>query len=780
MAISRLVGARVKRVEDPKLITGRGQYTDDVRMLDMLYGYVHRSPVAHARITRIDTSKAKQIPGVVAVYTAEDLGEFAAPVPAGANITGMQLTRRYPLVHDGKVRLVGDAIAFVVAESRAAAKDGSDAIEVDYEELPAVVDVEKALAPDAPRLYDDFTNNIAYQIEVGDKAATDAAFARAHKTVSLRINQQRLVGNPMEMRNAVASWNQGEQKLTVYVSSQAPHLAKTFIAGALGLPEHHVRVIVPDVGGGFGVKIDTYGEEILTARAAILLQRPVKWSEDRREHFVATVQGRGQVNYVEMALGQDGAFLGMRVRIIADLGAFQQMNTAAVPTLSNLMLCGCYDIPALHGELTAVYTNTPPTGAYRGAGRPEALHLLERIVHTAAAELGMDPVEIRRKNFVSPDKFPYTTKGGVTYDSGNYEPALDKALAAIDYTGLRAEQERMRRSGTKLLGIGISTYVEICGMGPSAAMGGIGWDSATVRFDPSGKVTVLTGVSPHGQGQETTFAQMVHDELGVPMEDVQVLHGDTQLIQYGIGTFGSRGLPVGGAALLKAVERVRNKATQVAAHLLEASVDDVVYDQGRMHVKGVPGKAVTIQEVAKACMLEVQKLPQEIEPGLDATATFEPTNFTYPFGTHIVAVEVDTDTGEIALRRVVAIDDVGNIMSPLLVHGQIHGGLAQGIGQALFEGAQWDENGQLVTGSLMDYAMPLASGLCSYELGHTTTPTPVNPMGAKGCGEAGTIGVCPAVVNAVVDALAPYGVKDVDMPITPEKVWRAINAGGKG
>jgi aerobic carbon-monoxide dehydrogenase large subunit len=534
---------------------------------------------------------------------------------------------------------------------------------------------------------------------------------------------------------------------------------------------------VPDVGGGFGVKIDTYGEELLCAKSSMLLGRPVKWSEDRREHFVATVQGRGQVNFVDLACDQGGKFLGLRVRIIADLGAFQQMNTALVPTLSNLMLTGAYDIPALHGELVAVYTNTPPTGAYRGAGRPEATHLLERVVDAAADELGIDPAEIRRRNFIAPDKFPFTTKAGVTYDSGNYEPALDKALQAFGYKEMLAEQQRLRQSGNKLLGIGISSYSEICGMGPSAAMGGIGWESATVRLDPQGKVTVLTGASPHGQGEDTTFAQMVQDELGVPMEDVRVVHGDTQTVQYGIGTFGSRGLAVGGAALMKATERVRNKARQVAAHLLEAAADDVVYDQGRMHVKGVPGKAVTIQEVAKTCILEAHKLPPEIEAGLDATASFEPSNFTYPFGTHIIGVEIDKETGEIELRKVVAIDDVGNIISPLLVHGQIHGGLAQGIGQALFEGASWDENGQMVTGSLMDYAMPFAREFPEFELDHTTTPTPVNPMGAKGCGEAGTIGVCPAVVNAVVDALSEYGVKDVDMPITSEKVWQIINRG---
>lgn len=777
MAVMRMVGARVKRAEDPRLITGRSTYTDDVRLVDALYAEFHRSPIAHGRITKVDTSAAKRVPGVVAVYTADDLGEFAEPLPGGGNITGMQVVRRYPLVNDKKVRQVGDPVALVIATSRAAAKDGADAVEVDYDELPAVVDMEAAMKPDAPKLYDDWKNNVAYHIEVGDKAATDTAMKGAHKVASLRIVQQRLVGNPMETRNVVAKWDQGPQELTVWVSSQAPHLAKTFIASSLGLPEHKVHVIVPEVGGGFGVKIDTYGEEIALGRVSMMLGKPVKWTEDRREHFLATVQGRGQVNYVDLALDKDGKFLALRSRIIADLGAHQQMNTAVVPTLSNLMLSGAYAIPAIYGELDAVMTNTPPTGAYRGAGRPEALYMVERVVEVAARELGMDPAELRRKNLIPSNQFPYTTKTGVTYDSGNYEPALDKALNLVGYKELRSEQDRLRKEGKKLLGIGLSTYVEICGMGPSAAMGGIGWDSATVRFDPSGKVTVLTGVSPHGQGQETTFAQIVADELGVPFEDIVVLHGDTRVVQYGIGTFGSRGLAVGGAALMRAIERVRDKAKTVAAHLLEASAEDVVYDQGRMHVRGTPSKAITIQEVAQVCMLGVQRLPQEIEPGLEGQGRFEPTNFTWPFGTHACAVEIDVETGELTLRRIVAVDDCGRIISPLLVEGQIHGGLAQGIGQALFEGAKWDESGQLVTGSLMDYAMPLASELPLFELDYTETPTPVNPLGAKGVGEAGTIGICPAVVNAVVDALSHLGVNDVEMPITSEKVWRILHGG---
>src|SRR5579884_27076 len=777
MAVMRLVGARVKRAEDPRLITGRSTYTDDVRLVDSLYAEFHRSPIAHGRIKSINLDAARQVPGVVAVYDAQALGEFADALPGGGAITGMQVVRRYPLVNDGKVRQVGDPIALVVATSRAAAEDGAAAVEVDYEELPAVVDLEKAMEPSAPKLYEDWPSNVAYHVEVGDKAATDAAFKSAHKTVSLRIVQQRLVGNPMETRACVAKWDAGPQELTLWVSTQAPHLAKTFLAGSLGLPEHKVRVIAGEVGGGFGVKIDTYPEEVACSRASILLGKPIKWSEDRSEHFQATVQGRGQVDYVDLALDQNGKFLALRSRIIADLGAHQQMNTALVPTLSNLMLSGAYEIPNIYGEITAVMTNTPPTGAYRGAGRPEALHLVERIVDVAAHEMGIDPAELRRRNLIGADKFPYTTKTGVTYDSGNYEPALDKALQLVGYKELRAEQDRLRKEGKKLLGIGLSTYVEICGMGPSAAMGGIGWDSATVRFDPTGKVTVLTGVSPHGQGQETTFAQIIHDELGVPFEDVTVLHGDTRVVQYGIGTFGSRGLAVGGAALMKAIERVRDKAKAVAAHLLEASIEDITYDQGRMYVKGTPSKAVTIQEVAMTCMLGVQKLPQEIEPGLEGQGRFEPTNFTWPFGTHVCVVEIDTETGEITLRKIVAVDDCGKIISPMLVEGQVHGGLAQGIGQALFEGAKWDDSGQPVTGSLMDYAMPLASELCEFQLDHTETPTPVNPLGAKGVGEAGTIGICPAVVNAVVDALSHLGVKDVEMPITSEKIWRILHQG---
>jgi len=775
MALKTMVGARVKRTEDPRLITGGATYTDDVRLIDALYGAVARSPIAHGRIKSIDTSKAEKVPGVVAVYTAKTIGDFAAPLPNGWNLTGVRATRRYPLAVD-KVRMVGDPIAWVVAESRYAARDGADLVEADYEELPAVVDVEGALKS-STAIWENAPDNMAYRIEVGDKAATDQAFAGAHKTVSLRIVNQRLVPNPMETRGIVAKWDAGPQQLTVWASSQIPHLLRTNLAAVLALPEHKVRVIVPEVGGGFGCKLNVYGEDILACRTAMLHNQPVKWIEDRRESYFSTIHGRGQVDYVDLAVDQNGKILGLKSRILADLGSYAQINTEAIPTLSNLMLSGCYDIPAIHGELIAVYTTTTPTDAYRGAGRPEAIHLVERIMDTAARELGIDPAEFRRRNFISPDKFPFSSKTGVIYDSGNYEPALDKALQMADYQGLRREQERLRREGKKLLGIGLSTYVEICGIGPSAAMGGIGWESGTVRFEPSGKVTILTGSSPHGQGQETSFAQIAADELGVPMEDITVLHGDTAVVQYGIGTFGSRATVVGGAALLRAIGRVKEKARRVAAHLLEASVDDIVYDQGRLQVRGVPGRAVTIQEVAMTAYLQVHKLPQEIEPGLEATAAYEPTNFTWPFGTHIAVVEIEVETGKVELRRFVGVDDCGRIINPLLVAGQVHGGVVQGIGQALFEGAQYDDNGQLVTGTLMDYAMPIASELCTFECDHTETVSPHNPLGVKGIGEAGTIGSTPAVANAVVDALAHLGVKDIDMPITAEKIWQIINKG---
>jgi carbon-monoxide dehydrogenase large subunit len=776
MAITKMVGARVKRVEDPRLITGQSTYVDDLRMVDMLYMSVARSPIAHGRVKSIDTSKAERSPGVVAVYTAETIGEFAAGIPNAWNLTGVRITRKFPLASD-KVRLVGDPIAIVVATNRYAARDAAELVDADYEELPAVVDVEKALEQGGEPVWDNAPGNEAYRTEAGDKVATEAAFKDAHKVASLRIVNQRVIPNPMETRGVVAKWERGPQQLTVWSSSQIPHLLKTNLAAVLSLPEQKVRVIVPEVGGGFGCKLNIYAEEILASRASILLNRPVKWIEDRRESFASTIHGRGQVDYVDMAVSQDGKILGVRTRIIADLGAYAQVNTEAIPTLSNLVLSGLYDVPAIYSELIAVYTNLPPTDAYRGAGRPEGVHLLERVVDQAAREIGMDPAEFRRRNFIPKEKFPFTTKVGVTYDSGDYEPALDKALALGDYAKLREEQKRVNAGGDKLMGIGLSSYIELSGFNPSGAGGGIGWESGTVRFEPSGKVTVLTGVSPHGQGQETTFAQIVADELGVPFEDVNVVHGDTAMVQYGMGTYGSRGTAVGGAALVKAIERVREKARQIAAHLLEASVEDIVYDQGQLRVKGVPSRSITIQEIAKTAYLQVDKLPQEIEPGLQATATFDPTNFTWPFGVHLAVVEIDKDTGAVKLTRMIAVDDCGRIISPLLVAGQVHGGLAQGIGQALFEGAQYDENGQPLTGTLMDYALPIASELPNYELDHTETPSPVNPLGAKGVGEAGTIGSTPAIANAIADALASYGVKDVDMPVTSEKVWRILNGG---
>ena len=775
MAVMRMMGARVKRAEDPRLITGQATYVDDVRLVDLLYAVVARSPIAHGRIKRIDTAAARAAPGVVAVYTAQDL-RFAGPLPNAWSLSGVHISRSDPLCTD-KVRMVGDPIALVVAESRYAARDAADLIDADYEELPAVVDVERALEPGAPTIWDNAPGNQAYRVEVGDKGETDAAFRKAHTTVSLRLVNQRLIPNPMETRGVVAQWEPGPQQLTVWSSSQLSHLLRTNLAAILELPEHRVRVVVPEVGGGFGCKLNVYGEEALVARASMLLKRPVKWIEDRRESFTATIHGRGQVDYVELAVDAAGKILGLRCKIIADLGAYARINTEVVPTLSNLVLSGSYDIPAIYSELIAAYTTLPPTDAYRGAGRPEGVHLVERIVDTAAREIGMDPAEFRRTNFVAKDKFPFTTKTGVTYDSGDYEPALDLALEMADYPRLREAQRRINAGGQKLMGIGLTSYIELSGFSPSGAGGGIGWESSTVRFEPSGKVTVLTGISPHGQGQETTFAQIVGDELGVPFDDIVVVHGDTARVPYGMGTYGSRGTAVGGGALMKATDRVREKAKRIAAHLLEASAEDILFDQGRLSVKGAPDRAVTIQEVALTAYLRADKLPQEIEPGLEATATFEPTNFTWPFGTYIAVVEIDRETGDVTLQRLIAVDDCGRIISPLLVAGQVHGGAVQGIGQALYEGAQFDENGQLLTGTLMDYALPLAAGLPRFELGHTETPSPVNPLGVKGIGEAGTIAATPAVANAVVDALAHLGVKDIDMPITSEKVWRILQGG---
>ncbi|HXG94197.1 MAG TPA: glyceraldehyde dehydrogenase subunit alpha [Blastocatellia bacterium] len=794
------VGKRVKRTEDPRLIQGLGHYVDDIKLPDTLYVAFLRSMYAHARITSIDTSEAAHAPGVVAVYTGKDVASKIGPVPCAAALPDLKVPD-YRVLATDHVVFVGQPIAAVVATDRYAARDAIDLIMVDYEELPAVVDVEEA-AKGGPLVYEEYGDNIAYKLTSGE-GDIEAAMQQADRIVKQRMVHQRLAPIAMEPRGVLARYLPGEQELTIWSSTQIPHLLRTQLALMIGIPENKLRVITPEVGGGFGSKLNVYAEEALLGWISMQLGKPVKWIETRRENIQATIHGRGQVGEIEVGVKNDGTITGLRYNVYADLGAYHQLLTPAIPTLTGLMLSGAYKIPAIQMNVTGVFTNKMATDAYRGAGRPEATYVVERIMDVVAAELGMDPVEVRRKNFPAPSEFPFKTATGLFYDSGNYEAALTRALEMSDYANLREEQRKARDEG-RLIGIGVSSYVEICALGPSQAMPAGGWESATVRIEPTGKVTVLTGASPHGQGQETSFAQIVADQLGVALEDVTVIHGDTSIVQYGIGTFGSRATAVGGTAVYYAVEKLKEKASKIAAHMLGADAAGIVFKEGKFSKQAaraasaaaevpqpdVPvgqapagalpepepeGKQISIQEIALAAHI-AREIPPGMEPGLSATHFFEPTNFTFPFGTHIVAVEVDRETGEIKFLRYVAVDDCGKVINPLLVDGQVHGGIVQSIGQAMYEEVVYDEQGQLVTGTLMDYAVPKAAMIPQMETDRTETPTPVNPMGVKGVGEAGTIGATPAIVNAIVDALAPLGVRHLDMPIKPENVWRIINA----
>jgi aerobic carbon-monoxide dehydrogenase large subunit len=797
--MAKYVGQRVKRTEDPRLIQGLGHYVDDVKLPDTLHVAFLRSMYAHARIKSIDTSEASHAPGVVAVYTGKDVAAKVGPVPCASALPGLKVPD-YRVLATDHVVFVGQPIAVVVANDRYAARDAIDLIMVDYEELPAVVDVEEA-AKGGPVIYDDFGDNIAYKLTAGE-GDIDDALEKADRVVKQRMVHQRLAPIAMEPRGVLARYFPGEQELTVWSSTQIPHLLRTQLALMIGIPENKLRVITPEVGGGFGSKLNVYAEEALLGWISMQLGKPVKWIETRRENIQATIHGRGQVGYVEIGCKNDGTITGLRYNVFADLGAYHQLLTPAIPTLTGLMLSGAYKIPAIQINVTGVFTNKMATDAYRGAGRPEATYVVERAIDLVAAELGMDTVDLRRKNFPASSEFPFKTATGLFYDSGDYDAALDKALEMSDYKKLRDEQKKSRDNG-RLIGIGVSTYVEICALGPSAAMPAGGWESATVRIEPTGKVTILTGASPHGQGQETSFAQIAADELGVDLNDITVVHGDTAIVQYGIGTFGSRATAVGGTAVLMAIEKLKEKATKIAAHMLKADAANVVFSEGKFSkqaaraasASAVPeptvpagqapagalpdpepeGKKVTIQDVALAAHI-ARDIPPGSEPGLSATFFFEPTNFTFPFGTHIAVVEVDRETGEIKFLRYVAVDDCGKVINPMMVDGQVHGGIVQSIGQAMYEEVVYDEQGQLVTGTLMDYALPKAAMIPRFELDRTETPSPVNPLGVKGVGEAGTIGATPAIVNAIVDALSPFGVKHLDMPVRPEAVWKIISA----
>ncbi len=711
------------------------------------------------------------MPGVLSVMTGEDLGERLGPLPIRHDIEGLQSPPRYVLARD-VTRHVGDALAVVVAETEAQATDALDTITVSYDPLPAVTDLVTAADPSAPRVHAHLATNVSFSktTRAGDP---DREFKNAAVVRSQRLVSQRLVPTAIEPRCVVAEYDRGYEKLTVTTSTQVPHLVRALLGHILQLPEHRVRVVAPEVGGGFGAKLNFYPEEPLLAYLSRELARPVKWTETRTEAFVATTHGRDSICDLEVAADATGRLLAIRATLYQDLGAYLQLSSPHIVSGTAAMITGCYAVEHLDVTLKGVFTNKTTTDAYRGAGRPEATYIIERAMDLIAHAVEADPVEVRRRNFVPVSSFPHTTATGLQYDSGDYAGALDKLLVNADYQKLRSQQTEARQSG-RLFGIGLACYVEMCGFGPSAMMAAGGWESCEVEVRRTGKVIVRTGLKPTGQGEETAFAQMVADGLGVDLDDVDVVHGDTDIVGEGVGTFGSRGMVVGGSALARCVDIIREKACRIAGHLLEASASDIVFAEGRLYPRGAPALARPFQEIAEAALVASQ-LPASIEPGLFAVHYYEPTGLTFPFGAHLAVVEVDEDTGAVTLRRYVAVDDCGTMINPMLVEGQVHGGIAQGVGQALFEHGVYDENGQLVTGSLMDYAVPRARAFPRFELDHTVTPTPVNPLGAKGVGEAGTIGSTPAVVNAVMDALRPRGIEHLDMPLTPERVWRALH-----
>ena len=755
------IGRPMKRVEDRRLIQGRGRYVDDFNPPGCLSLGLLRSPYAHALITKLNVDHAHGAPGVVAVFTGADVAHLG-PMPVNRIFPAMKVPP-HPILASERVWALGTPVVAVVAESPYQARDAADLIEVEYDPFPAVVDPEAALRPEAPVLFEAFGSNesFAQTWRSGDVAA---AFTAAHRVARLRVVQQRLASLALEARAILAAWDPATEELTIWTSTQAPFRIRAEIAAILGIPEAKVRAIAPEVGGGFGTKTAPYREDVLVAWAAVRLGRPVKWISSRSEDLLTTNHGRGGVSEGELAVRSDGAILGLRARIVCPLGTALVNSAAVTPSNHARLLPGAYVIPACDIECRGAFTTTAPIGAYRGAGRPEAAFLIERLVDEAARELGMDPAEVRRKNFIPPDRFPYTTATGQVYDSGNYEGAMNKALALIGYAELRKRQAAARESG-EIMGVGLATYVEPCGQG---------WESGSVRVERTGTVTAVTGSSAHGQGHETTFAQVVADFLGVEPSDVVVKHGDTQSAPQGFGTFGSRSVALGGGALAKASREVREKGRRIAANLLEAAHEDVVPVSGGFQVVGVPERRVTWKRVADAAY-KGQALAPGDSPGLDATVFFQAPGEMWSFGCCVAVVRVKRETGAITLDRLLWVDDCGTVVNPLLVEGQLHGGLCQGVGQALLEQIVYDGQGQLLSGTLMDYAVPRAADVPVPVLDKTTTPSPRNPLGAKGAGEAGCIAVPPAIVNAVVDALAPFGVRHLDMPLTAEKVWRAIH-----
>jgi aerobic carbon-monoxide dehydrogenase large subunit len=779
-AKTRVFGSGIRRREDPRLLTGTARYTADISLPGMTYAAVLRSPHGHARIRSIDTSAAKSAPGVIAVYTGADVEGVMQNIPCAWLLPNSNLKiAPYRVMVRDVVRYVGDAVAAVVAESASQAYDALELIDVDYEMLPAVVDPEQAAKPGAPQLHPDVPDNIAFHWTVagGD---VDAAFANADVVVRERIVQQRLIPTAMETRGAVAQYFPATGELTLWNTTQNPHIVRFIMSLVAGVPEDRLRVIAPEVGGGFGSKISQIQGDFITVFCAMKLGRPVKWIESRSENYQSTTHGRDHVQDVEMAATRDGRILGLRCTVWAGMGGYLSTAAPGIPTiLHGLMLSGPYQVPAVKEDVYGVYTNTTPVEAYRGAGRPEATFMLERMLELLADEIKIDPAEVRRRNLIPPFENGHTVVTGLVYDSGNYQAALDKALAHIGYDALKKEQAAAREKG-RYIGIGIGVYVEICGLGPSQVAGAIGfqgglWESAIVRFHPSGKAQVFIGASPHGQGEETTFAQILSDELGVAVEDVKVFHGDTDQTPMGWGTYGSRTTAVSGAALAVAARKIKEKAKLLTSHLLEAAVEDIDYADGKFFVRGTPDKHKTIQDIALMANV-AWNMPQGMEAGLEASSFYDPPNFVFPFGAHVAVVEVDPATGHVTLKRYVAVDDCGPQINPVIVEGQVHGGVVQGIGQALWEEAVYDGNGQLLTGSLTDYAIPRADVLCDIEVLSTVTPSPHHPLGVKGIGEAGTIASTCAAYNAVIDALEPFGVKSLRMPLTPERVWRAIAA----
>src|SRR5258705_4483696 len=791
VAADRLFGKSIKRREDPRFITGRGQYVDDLKLPGLTYAEFVRSPHAHAKIRKIDTAAAARHPGVVAVFTGKDMTGVNS-LPCGWDlrkekkvpgvIGALAIVPPMPLAA-GAARHVGDSVAVVIADSHEAAVDGAEKVQVDWEPLPSVTITDKAAASGAPKLHEGAAGNVAFKWEIGDRAATDAAFNSAPVKVKKRIVNQRLVANAMEPRACVARYDDATGELTLWVTSQNPHVHRLLMcAFVLGIPEHKVRVIAPDVGGGFGSKIFLYNEEVVCSWPSRKLKRPVRWTASRSEAYLTDAHGRDHVTEAELALSRDGKMLGLRVKTTANLGAYLSTFAPAVPTfLYGTLLNGVYAIPAIHCEVTGVFSNTTAVDAYRGAGRPEACYVLERIVEARAPAAGMDVGELRKKNFIPKFSGAFQTQVAVVYDSGDYGAAWDRMLQMLDYKKVRAEQEAARKQG-RLLGIGFSAYIEACSIAPSKLVGALGagaglYESGKVRVHPTGGVTVYTGSHSHVQGHETTFAQIVADKLGIPMEQVEIVHGDTGSIPFGMGTYGSRSASVGGTALHMSVNKVIEHGKKIAAHLLEASPGDIEFGGGQFSVKGAPGKAVPFGAVSLTAYVP-HNYPEGLEPGLEETSFYDPSNFCFPFGAHACVVEIDPDTGNVRILRYLAVDDVGNVINPMILDRRGHGGIAQGVAQALWEGAVYDdESGQLVTGSMMDYAIPKADMLPMYETDRTETPTPVNPLGIKGAGETGTIASTPAVMNAVVDALSGLGVDHIEaMPLTPERDWTTLQA----